>query len=164
MRWKALPTPQLKGHWVTAPISQKNNQTGRPSKFIWIYAILLCLAGRDALAEAENSKFGKEAGELRRMESSFAYCHMWAKWHISVVRLASWNWRGTSVSRVGSSCSPRMEPLGFRFWGAILGTFAIWVREGFNNPSHGNCPWRGGEYPPLSVNFFPLTFRQRTVR
>ena len=62
--------------------------------------------------------------------------------------------------------------------------------EGFKNPSHGNCPLRGGGgYPPfpfrknplkigpktvfiaqktpfsaLSVNFFPLTFRENVVR
>ena len=37
--------------------------------------------------------------------------------------------------------------------------YKVCVREGFNNPSHGKFPWRGGGYPP-----FPLTFRERTVR
>ena len=40
----------------------------------------------------------------------------------------------------------------------------IMVREGFKNPRHGNFPWRGGGVPPLSVNFFPLGFREPTVR
>ena len=48
-------------------------------------------------------------------------------------------------------------------------------REGFNNPSHGNRPIvplvfrknlsaMGWGVPPLSVNFFPLGFREPTVR
>ena len=36
------------------------------------------------------------------------------------------------------------------------------LREGFKNPRHGNFPWRGGT--PLSINFFPLGFREPIVR
>ena len=35
-------------------------------------------------------------------------------------------------------------------------------REGFKNPSNGKIPLRG--YPPLSINFFPLTFWPAVVR
>ena len=28
------------------------------------------------------------------------------------------------------------------------------VRGGFNNPSHGNCPWGGGGIPPFPLTFF----------
>ena len=38
------------------------------------------------------------------------------------------------------------------------------LREGFKKPRHGNFPWRGGGVPPFSVNFFPLGFREPTVR
>ena len=44
-----------------------------------------------------------------------------------------------------------------------LKTFLVAVREGFKNPRRGNFPWRGG-VPPLPVNFFPLGFREPTVR
>ena len=33
--------------------------------------------------------------------------------------------------------------------------YKVCVREGFNNPSHGKFPWRGGRVPPPP---FPLTF------
>ena len=38
------------------------------------------------------------------------------------------------------------------------------IRSGFKNRRHGTFPWRGGGGPPFSVNFFPLGFREPTVR
>ena len=40
----------------------------------------------------------------------------------------------------------------------------ILIREGVKKLRHGNFPWREGGVPPFSVNFFPLGFREPTVR
>ena len=46
-----------------------------------------------------------------------------------------------------------------------LTSYSMWgFREGFKNPSNGKIPLRGGGVPPLSVNFFPLTFWPAVVR
>ena len=38
MGWKALPTPQLFGHWAAAPISLQNIQIRQPLKFIFMHS------------------------------------------------------------------------------------------------------------------------------
>ena len=55
MGWKALPTPQLWGHWATAPISLKNDQTQQSLIFICTRASILCLAGRETLGWSRSS-------------------------------------------------------------------------------------------------------------
>ena len=55
MGWKALPTPQLWGHWAKAPISLKNDQTRQSLIFICTRASILCLAGRETLGWSRSS-------------------------------------------------------------------------------------------------------------
>ena len=46
---KTLPTPQLLGHWATAPIALWNNQKRRPLKLIYIHTVLFCIVVRETL-------------------------------------------------------------------------------------------------------------------